>query len=59
MGYHMGGIWRVLSYLSLIVPTFLGDAIYSLVFRNRIRWFGRPATCRTPDPAVDHRFLGA
>jgi predicted DCC family thiol-disulfide oxidoreductase YuxK len=55
----MGGIWRVLSYLSLIVPTFLGDAIYSLVFRNRIRWCGRPATCRTPDPAVDHRFLGA
>ena len=59
MGYHIGGIWRVLSHLSLIVPSFLGDAIYSFVFRNRIRWFGRPTTCPRPDPAVAHRFLGA
>jgi predicted DCC family thiol-disulfide oxidoreductase YuxK len=58
MGYHMGGIWRALSYASLIVPTFVGDAIYSYIFRNRIRWFGRPASCRKPDPAAAHRFLG-
>jgi len=24
----------------------------------RIRWFGRPTSCRRPDPAAAHRFLG-
>lgn len=57
MGHHMGGPWRVMASMSKIIPRALGDAFYDLVFRNRIRWFGRVSECRVPDPKTRERFL--
>jgi predicted DCC family thiol-disulfide oxidoreductase YuxK len=40
-----------------LIPASLRDAVYDLIARNRIRWFGRMQTCRLPAPAERHRFL--
>jgi len=39
------------------VPRPLRDAVYSLVARNRYRWFGRTETCQLPAPELRARFL--
>ncbi|MEM9619136.1 MAG: DCC1-like thiol-disulfide oxidoreductase family protein [Pseudomonadota bacterium] len=49
--------WRWLGQAGRIVPTFIGDAVYDWVQRNRIGWFGATETCFTPDPAIRGRFL--
>jgi predicted DCC family thiol-disulfide oxidoreductase YuxK len=59
LGVHMGGLWKWLGLTSLIIPTFLNDGIYSFVFRNRIRWFGRVDSCRLPTPELQARMLDA
>lgn len=40
----LGGWWRLLRSLYLI-PERLRDGIYSLVARNRYRWFGKSSYC--------------
>lgn len=37
--------WRWLGQIGRLVPNIMGDRIYNLVQRNRIRWFGRHETC--------------
>lgn len=49
--------WKWLGQAGRVVPTFIGDAIYDWVQRNRIGWFGATETCFTPDPAIRRRFL--
>ena len=46
----LGGAWRAAAILRL-VPPFLRDAVYTIVARNRYRWFGTRASCRMPTPA--------
>ena len=41
------------------LPRPLRDALYRLVARHRVRWFGRRAECRIPTPALAARFLDA
>jgi predicted DCC family thiol-disulfide oxidoreductase YuxK len=48
--FSVAGIFRV-------VPVSVRDAVYDTVARNRTRWFGKMATCRTPAPAERHRFI--
>jgi predicted DCC family thiol-disulfide oxidoreductase YuxK len=43
----VGGIWR-LALAARIVPRSWRDALYSLIARNRYRWFGRRTTCYLP-----------
>jgi predicted DCC family thiol-disulfide oxidoreductase YuxK len=40
-----------------IIPAVWRDALYDLIARNRIRWFGKMQACRVPAPAERHRFL--
>lgn len=49
--------WRVLAGAASIVPNALGDRIYDVVQRNRIKWFGRRETCLRPTPDIVKRFL--
>lgn len=53
---HLDGVWFLLS-VGLLVPTFIRDAVYRWVARNRYRWFGREEQCRMPTPALRRRFL--
>lgn len=39
------------------VPRAIRDAVYSLVARNRFRWFGRRETCYVPTAEERSRFL--
>jgi predicted DCC family thiol-disulfide oxidoreductase YuxK len=44
-------------YPLLLVPPFLRDWVYTLIARNRYRWFGKLDACRVPSPEVRSRFL--
>lgn len=54
---RFGGVWRFLTVLRLI-PRVARDWIYSMVARNRYRWFGRTDACMIPTPEIKERFLG-
>ena len=53
---HLGGAWR-LTAAALFIPAFLRDYAYSILARNRYRWFGTLDACRMPTPDVRQRFL--
>ena len=53
---HLRWPWP-LARAAVVVPRFIRDAVYSLVARNRYRWFGRSEACRVPTPEVRARFL--
>jgi hypothetical protein len=48
--FSLAGVFRA-------VPAAWRDALYDVVARNRIRWFGRRETCRVPSPAERAKFL--
>ncbi|MGD6817385.1 thiol-disulfide oxidoreductase DCC family protein [Metabacillus sp. 84] len=48
--------WRLLR-LFTAVPRPVRDAIYTLIARNRYRWFGRKESCMIPSPSLKERFL--
>jgi predicted DCC family thiol-disulfide oxidoreductase YuxK len=48
--------WPLL-YGFIIVPAFIRDAAYSLVARNRYKWFGKKDACMIPDQAQRDRFI--
>ncbi|HEY3167972.1 MAG TPA: thiol-disulfide oxidoreductase DCC family protein [Candidatus Binatia bacterium] len=54
---RFGGAWKFLTILRLI-PRVARDWIYSVVARNRYRWFGRTDACMIPTADVKARFLG-
>ena len=39
------------------VPKPLRDAVYDIIARNRLRWFGARAQCYRPEPSQADRFL--
>jgi len=53
---HLSGAWPLL-YIFIILPAFLRDWLYTLVARNRYRWFGRQESCMLPTPELKTRFL--
>ncbi|NKB87677.1 MAG: DUF393 domain-containing protein [Acidobacteria bacterium] len=55
---HLGLPYSLLG-AARVVPAAIRDAIYSLVARNRYRWFGRESTCMLPTAEVAGRFLDA
>ena len=52
----LGGIWG-LAYPFIVVPSFIRDAIYKWIARNRYKWFGKKDICMIPTPEVRERFL--
>ena len=52
----LGGLWRLLIPLSCLPTTFC-DWLYSVVARNRYRWFGVREQCHIPDVSQRTRFL--
>jgi predicted DCC family thiol-disulfide oxidoreductase YuxK len=53
---RLGGLWP-LFYAFIAVPRPWRDGIYSLVARNRKRWFKPPAECTVMPPEWRHRFV--
>lgn len=53
---HLSVPWPLL-YVFIIVPSFLRNAVYRFIARNRYRWFGRFEECWLPDEELRQRFL--
>lgn len=52
----LNGAWRILSFL-IIIPAPIRDYIYSILAKNRYKWFGKKDSCMLPSPEVRNRFL--
>lgn len=50
------GVWKWL-YIFIIIPTFIRDAVYSWIAKNRYEWFGKKDGCMIPTPELKARFL--
>ena len=46
-----------LLYGFILVPSFIRDFFYSLISKNRYRWFGKNSVCMIPDPSIVGRFI--
>lgn len=53
---RLRGAWP-LAYAAIIIPAPLRNLCYSLVARNRYRWFGKAEHCMLPKPEFKQRFL--
>jgi predicted DCC family thiol-disulfide oxidoreductase YuxK len=53
---NLNGGWK-LFYRLLIVPKPLRDYFYSIVAKNRYKWFGKKDSCILPSPEIRKRFL--
>ncbi len=49
--------WRWLGQAGRIVPGFIGNALYDVVQKNRLLWFGAREACLVPDTMQRQRFL--
>lgn len=52
----IGGIWK-LTFVFMLVPKFLRDAVYDAIARSRYRLLGKRESCMIPTPGIKHRFL--
>jgi predicted DCC family thiol-disulfide oxidoreductase YuxK len=52
----INGLWP-LCYFFIIVPRFIRDWVYSLIAKNRYRWFGKLESCWVPNESLRHKFL--
>ncbi len=52
----LGGLWSWL-YVFAIVPTFIRNAIYNYVAKNRYKWFGKFDSCKIPSQEQRALFL--
>jgi predicted DCC family thiol-disulfide oxidoreductase YuxK len=55
--WRLSGLWPLL-YAFIAVPKSWRDGVYSLVARNRKRWFKPPAECPVMPPEWRRRFVG-
>ena len=53
---RLKGIMKLL-YVFMIVPTFIRDAVYNIVAKNRYRWFGKKTECWLPTPELNSLFI--
>jgi len=53
---RLDGLWPAL-YGLVIVPRFIRDLFYSIVARNRYRWFGKKDECMLPTPEMRARLV--
>ena len=42
----------------IIVPPFIRHWVYSIVAKNRYRWFGKKEACMVPTPVLKEKFMG-
>ena len=52
----IGGGWQ-LMYGFIIVPKFIRDYVYSIVAKNRYKWFGKQNNCMIPTKELMSKFL--
>ena len=53
---YLDGGWK-LFYGLMIIPKFFRDWLYTVIARNRYKWFGKKDVCMIPTPEMRTRFL--
>jgi predicted DCC family thiol-disulfide oxidoreductase YuxK len=53
---QLGGAYRLL-YGFVILPSFLRDAVYKYVAKNRYKWFGKKDSCMIPTKEIREKFI--
>jgi predicted DCC family thiol-disulfide oxidoreductase YuxK len=53
---ELGGLFR-LTFLFIVIPRPIRDYVYSLLAKNRYKWFGKKESCTLPSPEERDRFL--
>ncbi len=53
---QLSGLWPML-YGFIIIPSFIRDAVYNFIAKNRYRWFGKREACMLPTPQQRQLFL--
>lgn len=53
---NLNGLWPLL-YVFILVPTFIRDACYDFIARNRYKWFGKKDQCMIPSSEQKEKFL--
>ena len=52
----LGGAWQLL-YPLILIPSFIRNAVYDIVGRNRYKWFGKRKDCTIPSSENMKRFV--
>lgn len=55
----LNAAWPLLYYLFIWVPKCIRDAVYSVISKNRYKWFGKQESCSIPTKEQKDRFLDA
>lgn len=53
---RLNGLWPA-TFIFIIIPRFMRDALYSIISKNRTKWFGRRETCYIPTKPYKHKFI--
>ncbi|TDL78604.1 thiol-disulfide oxidoreductase DCC family protein [Peribacillus frigoritolerans] len=53
---ELGGLFR-LSFVLIVIPRPGRDYVYSILAKNRYKWFGKKDACTLPSPETRERFL--
>ena len=53
---YLDGGWKLFS-LFIIIPTFIRDAVYNFIAKNRYKWWGKRNECMIPTKEIQGRFL--
>lgn len=53
---ELGGTYR-LFVVGYVLPSFVRDALYAWIAKNRYAWFGHREVCRLPEPHEKDRLL--
>ncbi len=53
---QMNGLYS-LAYGFIIIPTFIRNAVYDFIARNRYKWFGKKDTCMIPTDEIKGKFI--
>jgi predicted DCC family thiol-disulfide oxidoreductase YuxK len=54
---NLGGRLSLL-YPLIIIPSFIRNFVYSLIAKNRYKFFGKEDACRIPTPELKKKFIG-
>ena len=44
--------WISIVYVFIIIPSFIRNAVYNIISRNRIKWFGKSEQCMISHPRL-------
>lgn len=53
----LGGKWLMVHFLLKLTPRIIRNGVYTLIARNRYKWFGKRKECLVPDERFMERFI--